>query len=77
MRYAYHIHKDYGGISAGDKEAVMDQLYQGPKTTTEMAANLEMDPMHARNVVSNLVSLGAVKQVGRGHKGAIVWGAKA
>lgn len=76
MRYAYHIHKDFGGIPAEDKEAVMEQLYHGPKTTREMAATLDMDPMHARNVVSNLVSLGAVRQVGR-HNGAILWGARA
>ena len=77
MRYAYHIHKDYGGIPAGDKEAVMEQLYRGPKTTRQMAANTGMDPLHVRDVVSNLVSIGAVHQVGRGYKGAKVWGAKA
>lgn len=76
-RYEFHIHRDFGGIPAGDKEAVMDQLYHGPKTTTEMAANLSMDPIHARNVVSYLVSIGAVQQVGRGHNAAKVWGAKA
>ena len=37
MRYRYYIHKDFGGIPAGDKEAVMEQLYHGPKTTREMA----------------------------------------
>lgn len=76
MRYAYHIHKDFGGIPAGDKEAVMEQLYRGPKTTRQMAASLDMDPIHARNVVSNLVSIGAVHQVGR-QNGAKLWGARA
>jgi len=77
MRYEFHIHKDYGGIPAKDKEAVMEQLYHGPKTTAEMAANLDMDPIHTRNVVSYLVSIGTVHQVGRGHNSAKIWGCKA
>ena len=76
-RYEFYIHRDFGGIPAEDKEAVMDQLYHGPKTTRQMAVNLDMDPIHVRNVVSNLVSIGAVHQVGRGINAAKVWGVKA
>lgn len=71
------IFRTYGGISADDKLAVMEQLYDGPKTTRQMAANLDLDAIHTRNIVSNLVSIGMVEQVGRGHGGAKVWGAKA
>ena len=76
MRYAYYVHKDYWGIPAGDKEAVMEQLYHGPKTTKEMASTIGHDPIYVRKIVSNLVNIGAVRQVGR-QNGAKLWGVKA
>ena len=76
-RYDYFIHKDFGGIPAEDKERVMGLIYAGPKTTKQMAEEAGMDPIHTRNVVSYLVSIGAVHQVGRGDNAAKVWGAKA
>ena len=75
-RYEFHIHRDFGGYPAKDKEAVMDQLHDGPKTTSQVAANLSMDPYRARNLVQYLEGLGAVESVGRIGK-ARVWGVKA
>ena len=30
-KYAYHLHKDFKGIPAQDKETVMDLIEDGPK----------------------------------------------
>ena len=76
MRYEYHIHKDFGGIPAQDKETVMDLIRDGPKTTGEMSGIMGMDPVHTRHVVQYLAGIGAVEQVGRVGK-VRVWGVKA
>ena len=78
MRYQYHIHKDYHGIKAADKERIYDLITDGPKTTKEMASITGMDGKEVRNIVYTLITIGAVEAIGRkGHKGAKIWGCKA
>ena len=76
MRYYYHLHKDYHGIPAEDKERIYDLITDGPKTTKQMASITGMDTMHIRDVVFCLESAGIVHKVGR-HQRAIIWGCKA
>jgi len=76
MRYDFHVHKDYHGIKAEDKEKVYDLICEGPKTTREMASITGMDTMHIRDVVIVLESAGIVHKVGRCDR-AIIWGCKA
>jgi len=76
MRYEFHIHKDFGGIPAEDKERVMEQLMDGPKTTKEITATTGMEWRRTRNAVFYLATIGVVEQVGRYHQ-AKVWRVKA
>lgn len=75
MRWEYHIHKDFGGIPAKDKEAVLEQLRHGPKTTREITEATGMHWRAVRNAVFNLEILGVVEQAGR-YRQAKVWRAR-
>ena len=77
MRYEYHIHRDYHGIKAKDKERIYDLIIESPKTTKQMASITGMDGKEVRNIVYALTSIGVVEAVGRGNGGAKIWGCKA
>ena len=77
MRYDFHVHKDYHGIKAEDKEKVYDLICEGPKTTREIASITGRDSMEVRNIVYVLTSAGIVESIGRAPGGRKVWRAKA
>lgn len=77
MRYDFHVHKDYHGIKAEDKEKVYDLICEGPKTTREIAHITGRDGKEVRSIVNVLTSAGIVESIGRAPGGRKVWRAKA
>ena len=77
MRYDFHVHKDYHGIKAEDKEKVYDLICEGPKTTREIASITGRDGKEVRNIVYALTSIGVVESIGRAPGGRKVWRCKA
>lgn len=77
MRYDFHVHKDFHGIKAEDKEKVYDLICEGPKTTREIAHITGRDGKEVRNIVYVLTSAGIVESIGRAPGGRKVWRAKA
>lgn len=76
MRYAYHIHKDFGGFSAQEKETAMAMIRDGPKTVGQIRQATGMERYRTQNLVKYLEGIGVVMKVGRAG-GSIVWGVRA
>ena len=77
MRYEFHVHRDFHGIKAKDKERIYDLIIEGPKTTKQMASITGMPGKEVRNIVYALTSIGVVEGIGRAPGGAKIWRAKA
>lgn len=74
-RYDFYIDKDFKGVKAADKRAIVDSLAKSHKTSTQLSAELDLDPIYVRKALTVLLDIGYVQKCGRDGK-PFIWGLK-